>query len=109
MYYLPALNYSANHFKSIILSYRKLVGVGALASHELGDHQLDYGIECLKEKLIIFKCQRMRKIIFRVCKQKELIEHLEMFDPRTWHAWEAAHTVLGLLPRLRMKRSFLGS
>lgn len=109
IYYLPALNYLVNHFKSIILNYRKLLGIGALASRALGNHQLDYGLECLKEKLIIFKCQRMRKIIFRVCKQKELIGHLEMFDPRAWHAWKAAHTVLGLLPKLRRKRSFLGS
>lgn len=44
-----------------------------------------------------------KEIIFRGCKQKELIEHLEMFDPRTWHAWEAAHTVFGLLPKLGMR------
>lgn len=50
-----------------------------------------------------------KEIIFRGCKQKELIEHLDMFDPRARHAWEAAHTVLGLLPKLGMKRTHSGS
>lgn len=30
-----------------------------------------------------------KEIIFRGFKQKELIENLEMFDPRAWHAWES--------------------
>ena len=50
-----------------------------------------------------------KEIIFRGCKQKELIEHLDMFDPRARHAWEAAHTVLGLLPKPGMKRTHSGS
>lgn len=44
--------------------------------------------------------QDKKEIIVRGCKQKELIEHLEMFNLRAWHAWEAAHTVLGFLPKL---------
>lgn len=49
----------------------------------------------------------MRKKLW-IYKQKELIEHLEMFDLRAWHAQEAAHTVLGLFPKLG-KRALLGS
>lgn len=44
-----------------------------------------------------------KEIIVRGYKQEELIEHLEMFDLRAWHAWEAAQAVLGLFPKLKMK------
>lgn len=47
-------------------------------------------------------------IMVRGCKQREFTEHLEMFDLRASHAWEAARTVLGLLPKLGM-RALLGS
>lgn len=43
-----------------------------------------------------------KDIIVRGYKQ-ELIEHLEMFDLRAWHAWEAAQAVLGLFPEIRTK------
>lgn len=100
MYYPSALKQFSKTIKSIILNY-KTPGL------MLRENQLDYKLECLKRKFINFKSQRMRGKLW-IYKQKELIEHLEMFDLRAWHAREAAHTVLGLFPKLGM-RALLGS